>query len=318
MNALVDRADPDASIRRLMRHIEEHPADAAAAHERIASCYGNMPGHRFSHDYAIDHYRRAYALDPENSDVLRGWANCPVVDPGTAAELRELARALDERSGRSPPGDPRDREGWDRHWRFELADEHGEDGWCFHELAPLLVPALVRGGLRTILDVGAGISVEPAAFAWAGFAVTPLELSPVAVEHARAQHFTVEDAVHFFGEHPAPMHRSDGSLAHVAGDFLDPATCPGPFDVVLSRRTIQYYRGEVLPAVMEAVMEALIGRLADPGLLVLHTHNARDVDHAIEPWLRQRGFIVGRIDAERPVQGGTLARRVALLLATSG
>lgn len=169
-------------------------------------------------------------------------------------------------------------------------------------------------GLRTIVDVGAGISMEPAAFAWAGFAVTALELSPVAVEHARAQLFTVEDAVHFFGEQPAAMHRAEGSLTHVVGDFLDPAACPGPFDVVLSRRTIQYYRGEALPA----AIEALIGRLADPGLLVLHTHNARDVDHAIERWLRQRGFILGRIEAERPLHGGTLARGIALLLATSG
>ena len=246
VNALVDLADPDASIRRLLRHIEAHPADAAAAHERIAGCYGHMSGRPFSDDYAIDHYRRAHALDPDNTEVLRGWASCPTVSPAIAAALREQARALDERSGRAPPADPRDREGWDRHWRFQLADEHGEDGWCVHELAPLLVPALALAGLRALLDVGAGISVEPAAFAWAGFAVTALDRSPVAVEHARAQVFTVEDATHFFGPQPVTMHRAGGRLSHVAGDLHDPSSCPGPFDVVLSRRTVQYYRGEAL------------------------------------------------------------------------
>ncbi len=296
-----------------MRHIERHPADAAVAHACIAACYANMQGRPFCQDYAIDHYRRAHALDPEDSDILRAWANCAAVDPAAADALREQAQALDERSGRSPPADPRDAEGWDRYWRFQLADEAGDDGWFYEELAPLLVPALRHHGLRTILDVGAGISVEPAAFAWAGFAVTALELSPVAVERARAQIFTVEDAGHFFGADPAAVHRAGGTLVHVAGDFLDPVACPGPFDVVLSRRTIQHYRGQGLAAI-----EAIIGRLADPGVLVLHTHNARDIDLALALWLRRRGFVVARIDPRRPLAGGELDGRVALLLATSG
>jgi hypothetical protein len=47
-----------------------------------------------------------------------------------------------------------------------------------------LVDAMRANGLRTVLCVGNGISQEPKALARAGFAVTALDLSPLATDVA--------------------------------------------------------------------------------------------------------------------------------------
>jgi hypothetical protein len=59
-----------------------------------------------------------------------------------------------------------------------------------------------------------------------------------------------------------------GTLTFVTGDLMDPDVCPGPFDVVIERRTLQLF-----PATeqMEG-LERLIARLGTPGLFVSHQH----------------------------------------------
>ena len=183
-----------------------------------------------------------------------------------------------------PPDDPRDARGWDAFWRGQIA-RRSENGWFFFEIAPRVVDALAAAGLRTILDVGCGLSMEPAGFAWAGFAVTGLDLSAVAIQHAQARGFTADDAVRMFGDAAVELQRPHGQIERYVGDILAPGVCPGPFDVIIMRRTLQYYEAE-----LPAMLECLLGRLATPGLLIIHSHNAWGFSSPVASALRARGF----------------------------
>jgi hypothetical protein len=108
-----------------------------------------------------------------------------------------------------------------------------------------------------------------------------------------------------------PMHKSadrpnrgGGSLSVVTGDLTNPDLCPGPFDVVIERRTVQLFP----EAERTAALERLVARLAVRGTFVSHEHrggwkpgNARG--HFAESWLTDRGFALhagppGTPDAE--------------------
>lgn len=308
VDALVDWTDLYRSISRLERLIVDFPAEAAAAHACIADCYSRMLDRPGALEQALAHYRRAHELAPDDDEVLWAWAEI-VADIDTATVLRDKARAVD--GGKRPPGDPRDGAGWDRYWRYRLANRPDA-----HEDLELikLVPALLEAERRRVLDVGAGISQEPAAFAWAGFEVTALDLSATAGEHRRGQSFTDEHARWFYGEDAAVVRRDGGTFNYVVGDMFDRSRCPGPFDVVISRRTLQYYPGAALPM----ALGALLGRLADPGVLVIHTHNAYPVAHELERWLRGLGFVVEYLGPDSELRAGDLGRWFAGLVVSSG
>ena len=65
----------------------------------------------------------------------------------------------------------------------------------------------------------------------------------------------------------------------------DPSVCPGPFVVIIMRRTLQYYQAD-----LPAMLGCLLGRLATPGLLIIHSHNAQALSLPVESWLRAHGF----------------------------
>lgn len=289
---LVDTSDLRASIRRLEAHAKERPEDAATVQERLAYCYVNLGVKAWwkwrklrYFSRAAAHCRRAIELNPDDSRALRRLANISA-EPEQQS-LIEQADELDRRIGLIPPKSARDAAGWDRYWQYQI-DEDLEDGWFYFELAPVLVPAFLAAGFHTLLDVGCGVSMEPGAFAWAGFAVTGLELSPVAVEHGSARPFTEQHAHRFFGEQAQALRRSGGRVDYVVGDFLDADVCPGSYDVVLTRRTVQHYRGEPL----STALAALVRRLSPSGVLVIHFHNAYDVLYDAEALLKEAGFEV--------------------------
>jgi hypothetical protein len=181
------------------------------------------------------------------------------------------------------------------------------------------LPALLAGrGAQTILCAGNGLSGEALALALHGFSVTALDISTVPgafwkdldPEHPirRFPGFKLRDdgSVSFDVAGPLdpafgpPMHRSPdypprggGSLSYVAGDLIDPKICPGPYDVVIERRTLQLF-----PKIDQLLgLHRLVDRLATSGILVTHQHKGNwrpgeDRIHFAEAWLTDHGFVV--------------------------
>jgi hypothetical protein len=183
---------------------------------------------------------------------------------------------------------------------------------------PTLPALIAKRGSRTILCVGNGLSTEAISLALHGFSVTALDISTVPGEVFRAMLLDSEHPVNRIAgfsvcdgsmsldadgpidpELCPPMHRGavypprgGGSLSFVTGDLLDPAICPGPYDVVIERRTLQLYsEAEQLVA-----LDRLISRLSNPGIFVSHQHAGwwrpgDDRTHYADAWLSSRGFV---------------------------
>lgn len=194
---------------------------------------------------------------------------------------------------------------WDQYWRDEfargtagLADMFFDDG--------RLIDAMRASKLNTVLCVGNGISQEPRALARAGFDVTALDLSPLAVKVASEYKPSKHHLDHLLQGRSA---RRKGRMRFVTGNLRDAAICPGPYDVVIERRTLQLYSDEEFPAAMRAVTD----RLASPGILFSHSHRGGSGRHRfpIADWLRSEGWPLIRLDTP-------LAGRTAWLYSTSG
>ena len=137
-----------------------------------------------------------------------------------------------------------------------------------------------------------------------------LDLSPQAIDFARSFEFPE----HAFGSYCDPRsRRAGGNVEFVVGNFLDPDVCPGPFDVVIERRTAQIFLGDKL----DAVLSALENRLSQRGILLSHSHDGAWKPPATprnftESWFRRKGWHVC-------IGGGTASPgRVAWLLTTTG
>lgn len=220
-----------------------------------------------------------------------------------------------------PCRDVHDRDAWDEYWKNHLRVGTIEQGFADEMSSDENLPSLLAWrGCRTILCAGNGISTEATSLTLHGFDVTALDISTVPAELLvaslrDAEHplrripgFSMHDdgSVSFGGDGPIDpqlcprMHqngeylpRRGGSLSLIAGDLIDPTICPGPFDVVIERRTVQLFPAEE----RLAALDQLIARLATPGVLVSHEHQGawRPGDpraHYAESWLGPRDFIV--------------------------
>jgi hypothetical protein len=242
------------------------------------------------------------------------------------------------------PLDVRDADAWDEYW-----DQHIKVGLLELGMSDMmssdsgLVDLLSRRGAETILCAGNGMSMEAVSLALFGFHVTALDIAKVpALVLARA-FANPEDPVRqipgfqarddgsiVFAEAvpldtlPMPvLHcggtvspRGGGSLTFATGDLLDPHVCPGPFDVVLERRTLQLFPVNLQ---LEA-LERLVARLAPRGTFVSHQHSGgwrpgEVTTHFAEAWLAARGFSIRR-DPGR--QEDEMPDRVAHLLFSTG
>jgi len=212
-----------------------------------------------------------------------------------------------------PPRDVHNAEAWDRYWNDQVT----------HGLAPPLfdlfnfgaeeevVRTMLDHGMRTVLCVGSGISQEPRALAEAGFEVTVLDLSPVGLRLAQAWQSDDSEAPEFY---PAELRRPGGRVQFVAGDLLDPTLCPGPFDMVIERRTLQLFPPEELPQ----ALEALAARLGPEGILVSHYHSGRWKPpeprvHGLKELFLKHGWDVRDFPPDSKSKG-----RVAWLIFTTG
>jgi Methyltransferase domain len=178
----------------------------------------------------------------------------------------------------------------------------------------LLISVMVEHGLRTILCAGSGISMEPRALAEAGFNVTALDVSPTALRVVEGIELGPNGVRHFCG---SGAHRTGGHVDFVVGSLLDMTVCPGPFDVVIERRTVQRFEENDRPA----ALRALAGRLGEIGILLSHCNDNQYFPskerglfhHASESWFRERGWTIWDLSPECALKG-----RVAWLVRSSG
>lgn len=184
-----------------------------------------------------------------------------------------------------PPTDMTDAAAWDTYWQNQLSlptvgmiHMFVNDGQ--------LVDAMRENDLRTVLCVGNGISQEPKALAAAGFDVTALDLSPAA--SAIAEEATPPDDV-LAGLIGGRSSAKGGIVRFVTGDLLDPAVCPGPYDVIIERKTLQLYP----PDVERSAIRAVAARLGARGIFFSHSHRNGPPDQWRNPqadWVREQGW----------------------------
>jgi SAM-dependent methyltransferase len=186
-----------------------------------------------------------------------------------------------------PPRTVTDAAAWDQYWKDQI--KHGAAG-LVHMFCRdgQLVDAMLGNGLRTILCVGNGVSQEPRALAAAGFAVTVLDLSPFAMA-AGAGATPPEEALR--GLLDGWELKPGGSLDWVAGDLRDTSLCPGPYDVIIERLTLQLFSEKERPSALEAVAR----RLSPKGIFFSHTHDGswrppKPRWHATQKWFTEQGW----------------------------
>jgi len=159
--------------------------------------------------------------------------------------------------------------------------------------------------LKSVLCLGNGPSLEPHALAYAGFKVVALDISPLATEIASAWTPSPKMLARAVGGRSKGR---GGSVTLVTGDLRDPGVCPGPFDVIIERRTLQLFHEEELPGAMKAVAD----RLASPGIFLSHSHRNRGAEGMSQAgWFRAQGW---------PFWSSTtpLTSKTAWLVSTSG
>lgn len=216
--------------------------------------------------------------------------------------------SVDDFTWMRPPSTVVDPGPWDRYWHDQLS--HGVAGFVhlFVDDGDL-VDAMRANGLKTVLCVGNGISQEPRALAWAGFDVTAMDLSPLAMELARRATPPDELLTQLVGGRSGDP---GGHLEFVVGDICDSSCCPGPYDVVIDRRTLQLFAD----AGRATAMQVVANRLARRGIFFSHAHDGSwrppaPRRHATESWFVAEGWQCWRGDTP-------LTTRVAWLLTTTG
>ena len=210
-----------------------------------------------------------------------------------------------------PPRDVHDSVAWDRYWQYE--DDEGltpalYDMFCRD--GPL-IQCLNGRGAKTVLCAGNGMSHEPRALAAAGFEVTAMDLSPVALQLADKWELSPEDLDFFY---PRAFRANGGTTKFVVGDILDRLVCPGPFDAIIERCMLQLFP----EAERGGALDALASRLQPDGLFLSHCHDGRcrpprKPIHYVERFFRERGWVISQSRHSGDPQG-----RIAWLFTSTG
>ena len=218
-------------------------------------------------------------------------------------EFLERLRSLDDRRRLIPPTTTDDPAAWDRYWSDQLT--YGMAGFIHMFVDDgQLIDVMRANALRTVLCVGNGISQEPRALAAAGFDVTALDFSPYATEVAERATPPDDYLAGLIGKRTTD---AGGQLRFVTGDLRDTSICPGPYDVVIERKTLQLFPDTARADAIRAVAE----RVASPGIFFSQSHHNREPTFAVADWFRKQGwpFIT---------EGKALTRPTAWFFRTSG
>lgn len=235
------------------------------------------------------------------------------------------------------PGDVHDKTGWDNYWRKQWEVGAFEQGFADMMASDAeLIPLLDRRNVKKVLCVGVGFSQEALALALHGFDVTALDISELPVRRIhtvvlsgpirllpgfeiREDHTMVlpeladSESLPMIHRSPDRPPRGGGSLLAVIGDLTDDGVCPGPFDALIERRTVQLFPA----AERDAALDKLAERLAPRALFVSQEHRGawgqgEAMEHFASKWIAQSGFT-----ADNRPEGADLERQ-AWLWYTSG
>jgi hypothetical protein len=204
----------------------------------------------------------------------------------------------DEFAWLNPPSDPRDVAAWDQYWLEQTAHGLGPSMFDIFCDDRTLVTALRRASMSTILCAGNGVSMEPRVLAAAGFQVTALDSSVHALEVA--QGFSPSNELLFRAIDPE-MLSERGSVTFLVGDVFDSALAPGPFDLIIERRSAQAYQVEGRNEFLDALAE----RLSEQGVLFSQAHDGawrpgEERRHLTESWFNTRGWASWRGEGPKP------------------
>jgi len=201
-----------------------------------------------------------------------------------------------------PPTELHASEPWDKYWQRQ----HETGLWAFNEMFVddrELLRLIEAREFQSVLCLGSGLALEPHALAAAGLRVTMLDISRGVVASMSAATFP-SDAFSRILE--TSQLRPGGSLECVAGDLTDPTVCPGPYDVVIERRTLQLFPKRERGAALAAVA----ARMNPNGILYSHTHDGswrpgRPRNHALGPFLGRCGFTQASLEGSKWATGRT-------------
>jgi SAM-dependent methyltransferase len=200
---------------------------------------------------------------------------------------------------------------WDSYWKNIISKEGIKGTFSYFEIIDKIVPILEKLQLKKILCVGNGISLEPLALAYIGFDVDVLDISKEAIDFISNYRLSSDDAKKFFLE---DQHCIGGKINYIVGDFRDKSLCPGKYDVVITRRTLQYFTRDNF----FGNLNTLIEKLNEGGIFINHTHNAYDVNFAIETYLNINGFYIHRSNSNSNFPSLDEKKKIAWLFGSSG
>jgi 2-polyprenyl-3-methyl-5-hydroxy-6-metoxy-1,4-benzoquinol methylase len=194
---------------------------------------------------------------------------------------------VEARLGMRPPTDPANIAGWDRYWQYQINTREKPLGLThYFEVTKPLMPMIQGLGYATVLSVGCGISLEVRGFAAGGLHAVGLDFSRVAIEYAAKCTLFETYQDQYLEPHE---HQPHGHVEFLVGNFLDPTICLGPFDVIVSRGTIQYFHRLNM---LDTALQSLVSRLSATGMLVIGTHGDIPAMEPITKWLTTHQFTV--------------------------
>jgi hypothetical protein len=195
------------------------------------------------------------------------------------------------------PTDVNDVEGWNYFWKYIITNDPELLLFDVFDDSDRLIPFLQELGFKTILCAGNGVSLEPFTLAYAGFDVTVLDVSTYANQYLANYKIGSNELkyISYFAELDRDkisieeIQEKVKSIKFVTGSIFDADICPGLFDVIITRRTVQLFNLIAEEQVIKA-MECLLNRLSPIGVLINHGHNAYTINDFLRDSLLNQGI----------------------------
>ncbi|WP_413172945.1 pentapeptide repeat-containing protein [Anabaena azotica] len=196
------------------------------------------------------------------------------------------------------PTNVNDAEGWNYFWKYLITKGYQYDFLChIFDDSDWLIPFLQKLEYKTVLCAGNGISLEAYILAYIGFDVTVLDVSAYANQYLANYPLSYQELNWFayFSDNnldnisTAEISNKVKTVKFITGSIFDSEICPGLFDVIITRSTVQLFNLMSEDKLIEA-MQSLLNRLSPTGLLINHGHNAYKINEFLQNWLLNQGI----------------------------